>query len=143
MKKTLIIFCLILVLATTLAACQGAPSKTTPAAPSTPAADTVKQYTEASTSIDVASGGKFEIDLAANDTTGYTWNKNEVYDKAYLELLESKYKTAEPVRPGSPGTQIYVFKALKAGATTIKMTNKRSWESTASDKTLTFNVNIK
>jgi inhibitor of cysteine peptidase len=136
MKRTLIVFCLIFALALLLPACAGT-GKTAPAGAE------VKLYNESSTSIEVASGGKFEIDLAANDTTGYTWNKNEVYDKAYLELVESKYKTAEPVRPGSPGTQVYIFKALKPGATTVKMTNKRSWESTSSDKTLTFNVNIK
>jgi len=103
----------------------------------------MKAYDETSTSIQAAVGHKFEIRLGANDTTGYTWNKNEVYDQAYLELVESKYIATEPVRPGSPGTQVYVFKALKSGSTTIKMTNKRSWESTSSDKSITFNVNIK
>lgn len=81
--------------------------------------------------------------LAANDTTGYTWDKNEVYDKGYLELLASNYITQKTDKVGAPGTQQYLFKAIKAGDTTIKMTNKRSWESTSSDKTITFNVNIK
>jgi inhibitor of cysteine peptidase len=129
-------FCLVLALALLLPACAstgktGFSSKE------------VKKYTESGTSIEVAAGDKFEIALTANDTTGYTWNKNEVYDKAYLELESTQYLTNEPVRPGSPGVQQYIFKALKAGSTTIKMTNKRSWESTSSDKTVTFNVNIK
>jgi inhibitor of cysteine peptidase len=135
-KKILLAFSLILVMALLLPACAGT-GKT--AVSSTE----VKQYTETSTSIDVAAGSKFEIDLAGNDTTGYTWNKNEVYDKAYLELVSSNYIAQKTDRVGAGGTQQFIFKALKSGATTIKMTNKRSWESTASDKTITFNVNIK
>ena len=100
-------------------------------------------YNESNTNILAAVGGKFEIKLAANDTTGYTWNKNEVYDNAFLELVESKYVTQNTGLAGAPGTQQYTFKALKSGSTSIKMTNKRSWETTASDKTITFNVTIK
>ena len=133
MKKTISALCLCVALAMLLPACgqQGFSSKE------------VKQYNETSTSIQAAVGEQFEISLAGNETTGYSWNKNEVYDKAYVELLSSKYIAPQTDRIGAGGTHQFLFKALKAGSTTIKMTYKRSWESTASDKTITFNVTIK
>lgn len=134
MKKVFTAFCLILTLAILLPACAGQQG----------GSDTgMKQYDESSTSIQVSTGDKFVIKLEGNATTGYTWDKNEVYDKSYLELLDSQYIAQQTDKVGAGGTQQYTFKALKAGSTTIKMTYKRSWESTASDKTITFNVIIK
>lgn len=130
MKKTLIAFCLLVTLTALSAACAGGGSE-------------IKQYNESKTSIQCSAGEQFEIMLASNPTTGYTWDKNEVYDKAYLELVKSNYIAPQTDRVGAGGTQQYIFKALKAGSTTIKMTYKRSWESTASDKTITFGVTIK
>jgi inhibitor of cysteine peptidase len=136
MKKTVTAFCLILALAILLPACAGT-GKTGWSSTE------VKQYNETSTSIQAAVGEKFEIMLASNETTGYSWSKNEVYDKAYLELVSSNYIAQKTDRVGAGGTQQYIFKAVKSGSTTIKMTYKRSWESTSSDKSITFNVNIK
>lgn len=57
MKKTLIAFFLVFTLALLLPACSGAE---------------VMKYNETSTTINVAPGSQFEINLSANDTTGYT-----------------------------------------------------------------------
>jgi len=103
----------------------------------------ITKYNETATDIKVKVGEQFEIDLAANVTTGYTWDGNEVYDKTMLELVKKEYITSGQQRPGAGGTQMYMFKALKAGDTQIKMTYKRSWETTDSDKTIIFKVSIK
>lgn len=134
MKKTLIALCLAIALAVLLTACGGQQGFSS---------NEVKQYNETSTSIQAAVGQQFEISLASNPTTGYTWEKSEAYDKAYVELLSSKYIGPKEAIPGAGGTHQFLFKALKAGSTTIKLTYKRSWESTASDKTITYNVTIK
>ncbi len=133
MKKALIAFCLVATLTTLSAACAGGGYSSSE----------IKQYDESKTSIQCSAGEQFEIMLTSNPTTGYTWDKNEVYDKAYLEMVKSNYIAPQTDRVGAGGTQQYIFKALKAGSTTIKMTYKRSWESTASDKTITFDVTIK
>jgi inhibitor of cysteine peptidase len=90
--------------------------------------------------IQVKVGEGFTIRLEANETTGYTWRGNERFDRSYLELTGSPYQPAQPQRPGSGGEQLYHFKALKAGTTQIKLTYKRSWEATPSDKTVVFTV---
>lgn len=133
MKRFTSVFCFLLTSALVLAGCAGG----------TAATSQIKQYTEATTSIQAAAGEQFEIDLEGNPTTGYSWEKNEVYDKSMLELIQSKYSPSLPQKIGSGGAQQYIFKALKAGSTQVKMVYKRSWESTTSDKTLTFNVTIK
>lgn len=132
MKIFMPVFCFLLTSTLVMAGCAG---KT--------ATSQIKQYTEATTSIQAAAGEQFEIDLESNPTTGYSWEKNELYDKGMLEMTQSKYSPSLPQKIGSGGVQQYIFKALKAGSTQIKMVYKRSWESTTSDKTLTFNVTIK
>ena len=99
-------------------------------------------YSEKTRTIQSKVGEGFTIRLEANETTGYTWRGNERFDPAYLGLTGSPYQPAQPQRPGSGGEQRYHFKALKAGSTQIKLTYKRSWETTPSDKTVVFTVRI-
>ncbi len=99
-------------------------------------------YSEKDLDIQAKVGTVFTIRLEANETTGYTWRGNEQFDRSYLELTGSPYQPAHPQRPGSGGEQRYHFKALKAGTTEIRLTYKRSWEATPSDKTVVFTVRI-
>ena len=80
------------------------------------------QYSETTRDIQVKVGGVFTISLKANETTGYTWRGNEIFDRSYLELIGSPYHPDHPHRPGSGGEQRYTFKALQTGATRIKLT---------------------
>jgi predicted secreted protein len=99
-------------------------------------------YSEKIRTIQVKVGEGFTIRLEANETTGYTWRGNELFDRSYLEFTGSPYQPAQPQRPGSGGEQLYYFKALKAGTTQIRLTHKRSWEATSSDKIMVFTVRI-
>jgi inhibitor of cysteine peptidase len=100
------------------------------------------QYSETARDIQAKVGEGFTVRLEANETTGYTWRGNESFDRSYLELTGSSYHPDQPQRPGSGGEQVYHFKALKAGSTQIKLTYKRSWETTPSDKPVVFTVRI-
>jgi len=100
------------------------------------------QYSETNRDIQVKVGEVFTIRLKANETTGYTWRGNEIFDRSYLELIGSPYHPDQTQRTGSGGEQIYTFKALQTGATRIKLTYKRSWEVTPSDQPVTFFVRI-
>ena len=100
------------------------------------------QYSETARDIRVKVGEVFTIRLESNETTGYSWRGNEGFDRSCFELTGSPYQPAQPQRPGSGGEQLYHFKALKAGTTEIRLTYKRSWEATPSDKTVVFSVRI-
>jgi inhibitor of cysteine peptidase len=113
------------------------------APPAAVVAPEIKQYSNPAQRIMVAPGDQFEISLDANETTGYSWKGNEVYDKEMLQLVKSQYVTGQTDRVGAGGKQVYLFKALKSGNTQITLTYKRSWEKTEYDKTVSFNVSIK
>ena len=100
------------------------------------------QYSEMTRDIQTKVGEVFTIRLKANETTGYTWQGNESFDRSYLELTESSYHPDQPERTGSGGEQRYTFKALQTGTSRINLTYKRSWEVTPSDQTVTFFVRI-
>ena len=143
MKKIIPFICLLVTFATLLISCTGCTNPETTTTPPVATKPPIKQYTDSSATIGVTIGEQFEIDLEGNPTTGYTWQGNEVYDKTMLDLFKKEYLPSRPQMIGSGGAQLYLFKALKAGDTQIKMTYKRSWETTDYDKTVIFNVTIK
>jgi len=143
MKKIIPVICLLVTFAALLVGCMGSTNPETSTKPPVVSTPPVKEFTDSSKPIQVTVGEQFEISLESNPTTGYTWEKNEVYDKAMIELVKSEYRASRPQMAGSGGGQLYVFKALKAGDTQIKMTYKRSWETTDYDKTVIFTVTIK
>jgi len=83
--------------------------------------------------VEVAVGGSLIVTLESNPTTGFKWELIEVTDQAVLELVESKYEPGkeacqEPPVPGAGGTEIWSFKALKKGVTTLSMEYSQPWE---------------
>ncbi len=73
---------------------------------------------------------EFRVALKSNPTTGYSWMPK--FDPNYVKLINSKYvpyKTKHGV-VGSGGVQIFTFKAIKPGKTTITMQYQRPWAET-------------
>ncbi|HML05885.1 MAG TPA: protease inhibitor I42 family protein [Methanobacterium sp.] len=86
---------------------------------------------------------KFKIKLESNPSTGYTWIPE--FDSDFLKLVKSKYlKPQDSVNPlvGNPGTQKFVFKAIKTGETKITMKYVRPWENCIPSKVIVYNVKI-
>jgi inhibitor of cysteine peptidase len=128
-KYWLSVLCLLLAAALGLTACSKA---------------AIKTYSEAETDIKVEVNAEFSLTLAANPTTGYSWEAD--YDKDLLELVKDDYQADQTTEGlvGSGGTQFYQFKALKAGQTQILLTYLRPWETSSDDnKKVTYTVTIK
>lgn len=79
--------------------------------------------------ITVGVGDVIQIELEAAGATGYWWYIDNL-DKEYLNLAseETKQQNADSNLAGAPVMGIWVFKALKAGETEIKMDYYRNWE---------------
>ena len=123
MKKVL----LITILAVLLAACT----------PSTKPSDPL-------VIIDTQVGKEFKLVLESNPTTGYHWEVVGELDKSLVELTSRDYKAAEPQTIGSGGVDIWTFKAVGAGETTVKLGYfPPSNQVVDPDKTETFTVKIK
>jgi len=70
-------------------------------------------------SMKIRTGDSFTITLRANSSAGYQWQFAAPLDKSMLQLLHSKYIPYRSKRLGADGKQLWIFKALKAGETSI------------------------
>ncbi len=74
-------------------------------------------------------GGELTITLGSNPTTGYQWSEDaEISDETILQQVSHEFVGPgidEP--PGTSGEDVWVFKALKRGTTTILLEYSRSW----------------
>jgi len=69
---------------------------------------------------------KFTIQLDSDPRTGYKWISSYSYE--FLYLITSQYINSRYTDIGIPKTQLFKFKALKAGKIDILMQYKRSWD---------------
>ena len=74
-------------------------------------------------------GVNFVINLESNITTGYSWRLVEP-ETGILELVGNEYQPYENTgnMVGSGGTEIWTFKAIDKGKTTITLEYVRPWE---------------
>lgn len=78
--------------------------------------------------IEVQLGQNFTITLEANKTTGYEWQFAKPLDESMVQLISSEYLVNKTKLIGAGGKQVWVFKALKIGKTTIPFKYVRPWE---------------
>ncbi|MGD0611997.1 MAG: protease inhibitor I42 family protein [Anaerolineales bacterium] len=74
-------------------------------------------------------GDILAIGLEANPSTGYTWKMVQQDPSLLGEQGTAQFKAASTGLVGAPGIQTLIFKALKAGETTLTLGYLRSWES--------------
>ena len=83
--------------------------------------------------VEVAVGGSLTVTLCSNPTTGFKWEPAKISDQTVLQQVEHKFVSPEytgdkPPPPGTPGKEVWTFKALKEGKSTISMEYSRPWE---------------
>ena len=102
-------------------------------------------------SVDIASSGKevtlpaggtLTVTLDSNVTTGYSWNENaNIADKTVIQQTDHKYQPPVTPMPGAGGKEVWTFKALKAGKSTMSMEYRRPFEpNTAPARTFKLTV---
>lgn len=85
-----------------------------------------------SDTIDVKVSHEFRIPLKSIGTAGYLWKVESLPD-AIQPLGSENEKPAADTKPGDSTTQIFRFRALKAGEYAITFVLSRSWENKALD----------
>ena len=79
--------------------------------------------------VNVDAGNLLIVTLESNPTTGFTWRLAEITDEAVLEQVSQNF---EPPGAGAPvgagGKEVWTFKALEKGESTISMEYQRPWE---------------
>ena len=79
--------------------------------------------------VQIATGGSLVVTLESNVTTGFKWELSGVTDQTVLQQDgEPEYVPPAASALGAGGTEVWTFKALKAGTSTISMAYSRPWE---------------
>jgi len=71
-------------------------------------------------------GEEFVIALDAMPTAGYTWQAK--FDNEYLRLVDESFQPHDTEIIGSGARQVFSFRAVRAGETTVTLVYKRPWE---------------
>ena len=89
-----------------------------------------------SNEVQVATGGTITLTLCSNPSTGLQWEPTVCCPLLGIFLAEVDHKFIPPEEtggmppaPGSPGKEIWVFKAYKKGTVTISLDYRRPGES--------------
>jgi inhibitor of cysteine peptidase len=88
-------------------------------------------------------GDQFAVTLDSNPSTGYSW-QSVGFDHSVVNLISSEFKRGDRRMPGGGGKQIWTFKAVGAGSTTISFRYVRPWEKDApAAKTASVGVTVR
>ena len=81
----------------------------------------------------------FNITLESNPTTGHSWTVD--FDSHFLTQENAGYVGSRPGLVGSGGQQIFTFRPIRIGKTTLSAVYKRPWENIVADEK-TFSIII-
>ena len=129
MKLKIIPICLALALSINLTACTS--GKSTGKSTEISCDDFYKSQ-HISKQLEVTAGESFTVILCSNASTGFRWSDSaqigspNVMEQTKHEYIMKEYKTPPP--PGTPGQEIWTFKALRPGTSTTSMEYSRPWE---------------
>jgi inhibitor of cysteine peptidase len=79
--------------------------------------------------IQLGVGDTVTIDLCSNPTTGFQWEENpNISDSTVLEQTSHEFIPPGTNVPGQAGREVWVFKTLKRGVSTVSFEYSRPWE---------------
>lgn len=95
--------------------------------------------------VEIAVAGTLTVTLESNATTGFQWELASISDQAVLEKQSNTFEAPEDTgMVGAPGKEVWTFKALKEGSSTISMEYSQPWEGgTKAAETFSLTVVVK
>jgi inhibitor of cysteine peptidase len=79
--------------------------------------------------VQVSADRTFAVALCSNATTGFKWvEQAEIDTPNIVQQTDHEFVSPEDSLAGSPGQQIWTFKALNKGTCTISFEYSRPWE---------------
>jgi len=98
-------------------------------------------YTSKDTLIRASVGVEFSIILDSNPTTGYSWDFSSPPDEGIIKLIDDAFQPPTTQLKGAGGKQLWTFRPVGEGMTTIALKYLRPWEKdTPPVRTKTFTV---
>ena len=94
--------------------------------------------------VELGQGQILVVTLESNPTTGYRWELAETQESILQQMGEAEFKqseTGEPPLVGAGGWEIFRFKAISAGQTSLKLVYHRPWEESV-EPLKTFSIQV-
>jgi len=83
---------------------------------------------DADAPISVSVGAQFVVALAANVTTGYSWELDDPGDTVIVQFVDKQYVAPGTDVLGAGGKECWTFQALAEGSTTLGLGYRRPFE---------------
>jgi len=118
MKSKLILTCAVLAIVLCLLGCAAAPQ------------EVLVDASYSGKEVELAVGSSLIVTLESNPgSTGFEWELTEISDEAVLQQVDQRYEPPEEGgMVGAPGKEIWTFKGLKKGESSISMEYSQPWE---------------
>jgi len=81
--------------------------------------------------VEISIGESLVVTLPSNTSTGYSWTLAENSDEGVLQEVEHEYIATQTNLVGAAGKELWTFKALQDGTSTIRLEYIRPWEAGA------------
>ena len=83
--------------------------------------------------IEIEVGDEFTMSLCSNPTTGFQWtDQADISDNEVVEqvghLFVRPSDEDQPPPPGTPGEEVWTFRAIRKGQTTVSVEYSQPWE---------------
>ncbi len=95
--------------------------------------------------VQVPVGGVLVVTLGSNPATGFSWTETaQIGDGEILLQNDHKFQATGNAGVGAPGEEVWTFKALGKGTTSVTMGYSRPWEGGEKDEwTFKLTVTVK
>ncbi|MBM4447422.1 MAG: protease inhibitor I42 family protein [Chloroflexi bacterium] len=93
--------------------------------------------------VNVAAGDTFTVTLCSNATTGFKWSESaQISDQTVVQQTGHEFVAPDAKGlVGAPGKEVWTFKALKKGTSTLSLEYSRPWEGGEKGE-WTFNLTV-
>ena len=128
MKLKSLLICAVVAASLLLVACAPTPKQ----ASVDVSCDDFMKVNHISQEVEVPADGTLTVTLCSNPTTGFLWSESaQISDTTVLQQTGHQLVVPGPEPPPPPGTpsqEVWTFKALKKGTSTVSMEYSRPWE---------------
>jgi predicted secreted protein len=105
--------------------------------------DVFDQQPHHSADVQLGADGTLTVILCSNPTTGFQWSQTpQIGNQTVLRQVDHRFVPREDAAlVGAPGQEVWIFKTLKKGTSTIYFEYSRPWE--GGEKAIwTFNLTV-
>lgn len=101
----------------------------------------ILEMSDSGSTIELAVGESFLVDLAGNPSTGFAWLIEDL-DETMIVLKDQEFGEQANGAVGAGGRFVFEFEATGAGETDIELRYRRSWEEEPAERVFNLHVVI-